>query len=560
MRGLLPTPSILPPSLPSKSDLVSLGDFPPSCLNQEASTRFSGFLFSKLIPKNQDPDLLLKSYGDKLSQSPLDDPMFKSALSNFLIPTFRRGWDKHYERQVRRHVLSNGAVREGGKCSEWDLHRSEFVDFCLSKPPPAHAYIEVQSKRAYAIPDSGKLRLITVSSKWQHLLAPLHHTIYTVLTNTGTVLRGSPLPSTFEGFKSQPEDPICSGDFEASTDNLSALHADFTIRRLRETSTHVPSWIWDLALASLTGHVTYKTRDGTLHSFVQRTGQLMGNFLSFPLLCISNLSTLFLAFGSEEAWRMIWNGLVVVNGDDIVFKAPQASIDVWLRALPHSGFVINPTKTSIHMRYFTLNSKLFHFHVKRIKKVWHLIPKGLFKKTDTSKDKDFMVAHSAAMRESLKGVSSLVEEKIRRALSTVKKNAVLQTSIKVPALGSEREYQGVCGVWKLTERIKGWDQAFNPKKEKLLGIKIYGIDKEKATKKEREESMEVCAEARFTKLQRPTVESTNDRWIQTKDFRDAQFFLYQKLPRYVSREKEWVWVKDKPLPNSEPIEFFQFVG
>jgi hypothetical protein len=233
------------------------------------------------------------------------------------------------------------------ECSDWDIGYEVFQEYTTTSAPPPSAFVEVKSHKLVAVYDSGKYRLVTLGSKWQHLLAPLHHLIYDHLTSRETVIRGNPRPSTFEGF-THSTDLLCSGDYEASTDNLSSLHALHILRDLRSRSTYVPEWIWDLAEASLTGTVEYTTSDKRTKQFDQSTGQLMGNYLSFPLLCISNIATLFLAFGSTEAWRMVHNGLVRVNGDDIVFRAKIGSITRWKESLPDSGFVVNPSKTSVH--------------------------------------------------------------------------------------------------------------------------------------------------------------------------------------------------------------------
>jgi hypothetical protein len=552
-RGLTLEPSFLPSDPPDKTTLVSYAQFPEGITNNEASTRFSSFLFAKLIPKDQDPDQLCKSYQEKLSLPPLDTPEFRSALSNFVIPTFRAGWDRRYSHEVRSSILSSGKTVEGIHADEWDLSYKSFQDFCLHKPPPPEALSSIKRHRLIAIPDSGKLRLVTLGSKWQHLLSPLHRVIYSVLTSRSCVLRGTPLPSTFSAFPTST-DPHCSADYEASTDNLSSAHGLHILRLLRQTSTHVPGHIWDLAEASLTGQITWVAKDGTPHGFYQTTGQLMGNYLSFPLLCISNISTLFCALGSERAWSLVNRRLVVVNGDDLVFKAKSSEICRWREFLHFSGFVMNESKTSVHSRLFTLNSKLFRCGKVRVKKVWHLIPKGVFKKTDITKHTDMMSAHASVVRENAKGCPGKLWERTVRALTSVKKSAWKLTSVKRLCATSEREYKAWPKEWKKAERIKGHEVVFCPLKEKHDGERLYKVSWEFATLEERENSPYIAALARFNTHSREKVVSSNDRYIREWDVRMADNFLCQRYPVYGRVKEERVaWVSSFVACRQEPV-------
>jgi hypothetical protein len=552
LRGLTPCPSFLPPVTPPKSTIVDYAQFPAGCSDDEASTRFSAFLFAKTITSPQDPGELLHAYAKKLSLPPLSTPEFRSALSNYLLPTFRYGWDKYYEHQVKMSVLSSGKTVEGIKACEWDLPYSDFHSFCMGlQEIPAEAFKSVKEHKLVAVADSGKYRLVTLGSKWMHLLAPLHRLIYSRLTSKGTTLRGSPLPSTFSDFPFS-SDPIISGDYEASTDNLSSAHALHILRDLRSRSKSIPSAIWDLAEESLTGWLTYVV-NGVTYRSPQETGQLMGNYLSFPLLCISNISTLFLAFGCEEAWRLINKRLVVVNGDDIVFRS--SGYEKWKECLPLSGFIMNPRKTGIHHRLFTLNSKLFKCMSTRVKKLWHLIPKGVFKKIDITKKADDMLAHAAVVRENVRGIPGKMYEKTVRALVSVKKECVRRTGVKDLAGLSEKEYRSWPKKWKLYERIKAYESMTIPKKEKMEGNKVWKISWDLATVQERKDSKYVAAQSRFNLSLRETVAETNDRRVGGYDLRMALDFLCQKLPNYKKREEESVvWVTD-PVRRSRDDEF-----
>jgi hypothetical protein len=538
--------------------MTGLSHFPAHCSTVEASSRFSGFLFAKLVNKPQDPDAVCRAYLEKLSQPPLESPIFKSALTNFIIPCFRRGWDCMYNDTVLRHTLSDKSCVELSSTAEWDLSYREYVEMAVGdRDLPRFAISELKKRQLLAIEDSGKLRLITKASKWQHLLAPLHRVIYGVLTGKtfgsggSPVLRGEARPSSFDCFPFADDTEVVSGDYEASTDNLSSVHALHILRELRRTSLHVPDQIWDLAESSLTGEILYKSKSGFKTVSTQRTGQLMGNFLSFPLLCISNLGTLFCAFGSESAWSLIYSGLVRVNGDDIVWCAWKGAHQQWVDSLHHSGFILNPTKTSVHKKFFTLNSKLFKRGTRFVKKVWHLIPKGVFKKTDPAQNSDLMAAHAAIVRENIRGAPGSVRARVCRALASVKLNAWRQTRVKSLVGSSKLEYQSYPAAWKTMERLCEFERRFSPLKERyrvpLVGVERIGISK--ATLEESLAAPYLSASISFSAQVKRVEKVSNDRFVDLREWKRCVDWLFLAEPQYQwVREEEEIWICKRTVP------------
>ncbi len=66
----------------------------------------------------------------------------------------------------------------------------------------------------------------------------------------------------------------------------------------------------------------------------QKWGQLMGSPASFPVLCIANLAMSVTALRSVEKWsvpspRPIGRSGILVNGDDIAFRAEREAIEGW---------------------------------------------------------------------------------------------------------------------------------------------------------------------------------------------------------------------------------------
>jgi len=95
---------------------------------------------------------------------------------------------------------------------------------------------------------------------------------------------------------------------------------------------------------------------------LQCNGQLMGSVLSFPVLCILNLFTYYSALPKEFRSRAIkkLSNLqqlpVLVNGDDILFKATPSLYESWKSSSSSVGFSLSVGKNFIHHKYFTVNS------------------------------------------------------------------------------------------------------------------------------------------------------------------------------------------------------------
>lgn len=192
--------------------------------------------------------------------------------------------------------------------------------------------------------------------------------------------------------------PWVSGDYSAATDRLSS-HAtrevfdvltesiafpssnrSGTTHRLRDriaTSLMAAELDYSKTLSTFKGRVP----DGLLRKIplpertLQRNGQLMGNVLSFPILCIINLATFLEAFlECEEPLPFDYKAArlrgylttedfqsldVLVNGDDILFQAAPLRYEAWLKVTARYGFKPSVGKNYYSDRFFTVNSELY---------------------------------------------------------------------------------------------------------------------------------------------------------------------------------------------------------
>jgi len=189
--------------------------------------------------------------------------------------------------------------------------------------------------------------------------------------------------------------PFVSGDFSAATDrvNLNATRAAYEelTRPLALDPLLSQRLLTGLTKANLLYGKTLdgfkkKVPDALLESVplppdtVQANGQLMGNILSFPILCIINLAGYLCAqetHGREHGPNPVSELLtmatkrgylersdldslpVLINGDDILFKADPTLYQAWRDALPGYGFKLSVGKNYLSPDFFTVNSELY---------------------------------------------------------------------------------------------------------------------------------------------------------------------------------------------------------
>jgi hypothetical protein len=166
--------------------------------------------------------------------------------------------------------------------------------------------------------------------------------------------------------KGRKGDWIVSGDFSAATDNikieLTKLVFEYILKKFItvERLSNDPD-IMDLV--QILRHVLYEheieyPKFSGIEPVTQCTGQLMGSTLSFPILCIINLITYWIAVEPDVKDFRDLN--VMINGDDIMFKCSKARYQNWLDTLEQAGLTPSPGKNFFHEKYGTINSALFY--------------------------------------------------------------------------------------------------------------------------------------------------------------------------------------------------------
>jgi hypothetical protein len=158
-----------------------------------------------------------------------------------------------------------------------------------------------------------------------------------------------------------------SGDYSAATDGLNlwytkaAFEESLSCTSLKELDKDIlRSVLYEQKISYPDGMV--KKSKGRLSPFLQSNGQLMGSTLSFPILCIINLVCYWKALEFYIGCSVPVESLpVLVNGDDILFRANKQLYDLWLTEISKVGFTLSLGKNYVHPTFLTVNSQIFHY-------------------------------------------------------------------------------------------------------------------------------------------------------------------------------------------------------
>jgi len=394
------------------------------------SIAHSLFLFRKTIPTVFDEAQLSRDYIRKMcSPQPQPDPAFVRFIWEEVPRIFRTGWDRSYRGRSNFFLLPVSACIEAGRRRGGGRKLNRRLGF-LRRCALGWETLPVSPlAKVNVVKEGCKARVVTVSSVDQTMLKPLHDTLYDHLAKQPWLLRGDAKAGLFSEFTEVEGETFVSGDYESATDNLSLTVYREVLRCLRSCSTMVPGSVWDTALQR-SSSLLYT--EGTFPR-PQRRGQLMGNFLSFPILCLVN----YLTFRFLVPRRSV---PVKINGDDIVFRCRSDERERWFNGVGASGLVLSKGKTLVHRQVFTLNSALFR-GTSFVKPLAYVRSKALFKKADSASAligqyKSLTVAMSGAPRRFFqsyflqrnRGLVILLQRSLTRALGLRVTDEVLRKS------------------------------------------------------------------------------------------------------------------------------------
>ncbi|QJT73676.1 RNA-dependent RNA polymerase [Botrytis cinerea ourmia-like virus 10] len=264
---------------------------------------------------------------------------FVKATATRLFPA---GWDRRYTQFVTEHVPNSSARCAPKSLADqlWMGRREEFHNVCLNETDVPPVFLA----RYKEVPTAGKCRPMLIFDEKIDFLGPLHKLMYAHLRRTTDWLLCG--PPTAERMTS-----VCvnayqtSVDLVAATDNLNHDVAQVLLDALFFTSVKIPRSLRALAKGSLSPF--FKDSGGVLRR-VQH-GQMMGSYLSFPLLCLQSYCA------ATWAARFDDNARFLVNGDDCVISASRAITE---RDYPY-GYRLNVDKTIRAQSVVEVNSTAF---------------------------------------------------------------------------------------------------------------------------------------------------------------------------------------------------------
>jgi len=198
------------------------------------------------------------------------------------------------------------------------------------------------------------------SAPVKEVLSPLHDCLYDFISRRKWLVRGD---LTKDHISRVAEDIIegekyISGDYEAATNNLH-VDAVFQVVNVIADSPSLTSEERETLIESFRPeNLHWVSRKGVSHPILR--GSMMGNLMSFPILCLINKACFDMASSlrrkrtKERRYRK-----VIINGDDIAFCGDDHMYNDWVMVTSTYGLVVNREKTGISSEFIELNSRSY---------------------------------------------------------------------------------------------------------------------------------------------------------------------------------------------------------
>lgn len=225
------------------------------------------------------------------------------------------------------------------------------IDHCLHFPafPPR----EPLPIRVAPILEPLKVRTITAGRGDTFCLKPLQRAMWLALgeekqfclTHGTNRLEGA-IHRIYDN--SRKDDIWISGDYSAATDSFSIEATRALLEGVLESIDHEPTKRW--ALKEISPHLVCYPEGSGILPVTQKSGQMMGSLLSFPLLCLLNDCTAKHIGLSPDQY--------LINGDDILMRCNPEKYSAWKQAVEGYGLDLSLGKNYLHKDYGTVNSQL----------------------------------------------------------------------------------------------------------------------------------------------------------------------------------------------------------
>ena len=298
----------------------------------------------------------------------------------------RAEWDRHVAEDVPLSLLpSEGHLNELRKrvrelLSGWG-RRLEEKRVCSEEPflgeyvPDVQGCFEVPAReggtlacapseyskdyslvRRGVAKSKGKYRTVTMQSAGvKRVLTPVHNALYDHITRSGWCVRGDVTQGDFAVVASDLRDgeSYISGDYSAATDNIYLPAVEVIVDEIAKTKELTAEE--RRILKGSFRNLRWKSQSGVEHPI--KRGSMMGNLVSFPLLCLLNKACFDIACDIRDCKDRTRVGRF--NGDDCMFCGDFDFMGTWRQVTSRYGLIVNEEKTGFSRLWLELNSQVF---------------------------------------------------------------------------------------------------------------------------------------------------------------------------------------------------------
>jgi hypothetical protein len=206
----------------------------------------------------------------------------------------------------------------------------------------------------------GKFRVVTMqSAEVKRILAPVHNALYNHCTSYGWCVRGDVTGGDFRAIvrDRREGESFISGDYVAATDNIYLPAVQIIVDEIARSS-ELSEEERSVLVGSFTD-LRYKKAIVLDDHYAIKRGSMMGNLVSFPLLCLLNKSCWDIACNIRGGDR---RRIGRFNGDDCMFAGDRQFFGTWRGVTARYGLVVNEEKTEFSGRCLDLNSQTYDVH------------------------------------------------------------------------------------------------------------------------------------------------------------------------------------------------------
>jgi hypothetical protein len=203
----------------------------------------------------------------------------------------------------------------------------------------------------------GKIRVVTMqTARAKRVLTPVHNALYSHLTDFGWCVRGDVRKGDFEVVANDRREgeSLISGDYMAATDNIFLESVDVVVDEISKSKELTEEEREVLVDSFRNPEFKMSSCAVGEHRPIKR-GSMMGNLVSFPLLCLINKSCFDIACDIRDPGDRSRKGRF--NGDDCMFAGDRSFMTTWRAVTGRYGLIVNEEKTGFSRRWLELNSQ-----------------------------------------------------------------------------------------------------------------------------------------------------------------------------------------------------------